>query len=259
MRGMTEPALRLLTVPFSHFCEKARWALDHAGLPYREDAFAPGQHVPAVKKVGGKTLPILDTPEGVFRDSTDILHFIDSKAPADRKLYPTDPAARREVDNWEELFDTQLGPDSRLLAYHHLLGRPALLVRLMGRTMSTGQRLLFRALIPLMLRRIIRKMYGINEASADAALQRLRKVFSQVNERLADGRRFLVGDRLTAADLTFASLAAPLVGPPEHPIHPDLTGLPEEMVRLKDEFNATPAGALALRLYRENRRTARQA
>ncbi len=254
---MTEPALRLLTVPFSHFCEKARWALDYAGLPYREDAYVPGAHVPAVKKVKGKTLPILVTPEGVLHDSTDILRFVDSKAPADRKLYPSDPAARREVDDWEELFDTQLGPDSRLVAYHHLLPRPGLLVRLMGQTMTFGQRLLFRALLPLILQRFIRKMYRINDATEEAALRRTREVLAKVGERLADGRRYLVGDRLTAADLTFASLGGPLVAPPEHPVHPDLTGLPEPLARLKDELRATPAGEFALRLYREHRRPAR--
>ena len=29
--------LRLITIPISHFCEKARWALELAGLPYREE------------------------------------------------------------------------------------------------------------------------------------------------------------------------------------------------------------------------------
>ena len=27
----------LITIPISHFCEKARWALERAGLPYREE------------------------------------------------------------------------------------------------------------------------------------------------------------------------------------------------------------------------------
>ena len=34
-------------------------------------------------------------------------------------------------------------------------------------------------------------------------------VFDSVGERLADGRPYLMGDRFTAADLTFASLSAP--------------------------------------------------
>ena len=28
---------RLLTIPISHYCEKARWALERAGLAYREE------------------------------------------------------------------------------------------------------------------------------------------------------------------------------------------------------------------------------
>ena len=35
-------------------------------------------------------------------------------------------------------------------------------------------------------------------------------------EMLADGRPFLLGDRFTAADLTFAALAAPVVLPPRY-------------------------------------------
>ena len=27
---------QLVTIPFSHYCEKARWALDLAQIPYRE-------------------------------------------------------------------------------------------------------------------------------------------------------------------------------------------------------------------------------
>jgi glutathione S-transferase len=38
---------------------------------------------------------------------------------------------------------------------------------------------------------------------------------SQVDEALADGRPFICGETFTAADLTFASLAAPVVLPKE--------------------------------------------
>ncbi len=31
------PQLRLLTIPISHYCEKARWALDRLGLAYVEE------------------------------------------------------------------------------------------------------------------------------------------------------------------------------------------------------------------------------
>ena len=35
----------LVTIAFSHFCEKARWALDHAGVRYVEERYAPVAHL----------------------------------------------------------------------------------------------------------------------------------------------------------------------------------------------------------------------
>lgn len=38
---------RLITVGFSHFCEKARWALDHSPLQYYEEKHGPALHLAA--------------------------------------------------------------------------------------------------------------------------------------------------------------------------------------------------------------------
>ena len=36
------PLLRLITIPISHYCEKARWALDRAALAFREERHVQG-------------------------------------------------------------------------------------------------------------------------------------------------------------------------------------------------------------------------
>jgi glutathione S-transferase len=36
--------LRLITIPVSHYCEKARWALTKLKLPYVEEAHMPPFH-----------------------------------------------------------------------------------------------------------------------------------------------------------------------------------------------------------------------
>jgi glutathione S-transferase len=50
--------LRLLTIPISHYCEKARWALERAGIPYREERHVQGVHqIVALRASGGITVP----------------------------------------------------------------------------------------------------------------------------------------------------------------------------------------------------------
>ena len=81
--------------------------------------------------------------------------------------------------------------------------------------------------------------------------------FDAIADRLADGRPYLCGERFTAADLTFAALAAAVVVPPEYgtPL-PQPDELPEPVARDVAAFRAHPAGAFALRMFREHRRAA---
>jgi glutathione S-transferase len=58
--------LRLVTIPISHYCEKARWALERAGLAYREEPHVQRIHRLAARRAGGgATVPVLVTPDGV--------------------------------------------------------------------------------------------------------------------------------------------------------------------------------------------------
>jgi glutathione S-transferase len=93
---------------------------------------------------------------------------------------------------------------------------------------------------------------NITPTSADRSLEYARRVFRAVGERLADGREFLVGGTFTAADLTFAALAAPVLLPPEYgaPL-PELDDLPSDVGDLVESFRSTAAGAFALRIYRD--------
>src|SRR5205807_1286663 len=60
---------------------------------------------------GGRALP----------ESTAILHFIDARLAPERRLFPDEPALRREVEALEQDFDERLGPHTRRLVYYHLL------------------------------------------------------------------------------------------------------------------------------------------
>jgi len=72
--------LRLITIPISHYCEKARWALERAGLPYREERHVQGIHRMAARRAGGgATVPVLVAGDGVLGQSREILAWVDRR------------------------------------------------------------------------------------------------------------------------------------------------------------------------------------
>lgn len=244
--------LRLVTIPMSHYCEKARWALDRAGLAYREEPHLQGFHYAYVRAAGGGiTAPVLVTADGVLSDSSAILEWVDRTRP--RGLYPREPATAREVRAWEEDFDEGLGPASRLVVYHHLLPWPELSIPYAAASVPWWQRRLFPTVFPVVAGFIERRL-GIDDAGLSDAHDTIDRTLGDVAARLADGRRYLAGESFTAADLTFAALAAPLVLPPGYGIAlPRLEELPATLLGLVTRWRQHPAGAFALRLYEDDR------
>ncbi|MFU8805852.1 MAG: glutathione S-transferase family protein [Bradymonadaceae bacterium] len=243
----------LITIGFSHYCEKARWALDRSGVSYREEKYLPMFHLAATTRAARqRTVPILIAGGNAIADSTDILYFADREG-SGAKLFPEDEALRGEVESWEEDFDRGLGPAARRLVYHHLLTAGDYSRSYMLEVSEGFQHHGMRVVFPL-VRRIIQKGYRIDEAGAQRSRERIEDTFERVAQTLSDGRPYLVGDAFTAADLTFASLAAPLIFPPEHgfPL-PSLSGAPPDLEALVTPLRDTTAGQFALRLYKDHR------
>src|SRR5262249_30807910 len=111
---VAQPQAVLITIPISHYCEKARWALERAGVPYTERQHMQGLHRIAVKRAGGgETAPVLVTPDGVLPESRDILAFADERMTAEKRIYPDDPDLRAEITALEDDYDARLGPEGR--------------------------------------------------------------------------------------------------------------------------------------------------
>lgn len=246
---------QLITIPISHYCEKARWALDRAGVPYRERAHLQCLHWVAVKRAGGgRTVPVLVTADGVLAESADILDYADARARPERRLYPEDPELADATRALERDFDARLGPDSRRWLYDSLRGQRAI-VKAYG---PTGVPAWQRRALPLAygtVARIIDRYFDIGPETAAESLREVRSTFDAVGERLADGRPYLMGDRFTAADLTFSALSAPVTMPPEYGVPlPGPDELPARMAEVVGELRAHPAGVHALAMFREERR-----
>jgi glutathione S-transferase len=241
---------KLITIPVSHYCEKARWALDYLQIPFQELPHMPPFHTVVTKKYGGTSVPVLITDTGAATDSTDILRYLDRLYP--EKLYPVEPKLHLLGNELERLFNDTLGVQTRRWGYSYVL-TPQLLYPKWTFGVPFWEKLLFPIIFPK-VNPIVRERFGITETSAAESYREIEIVFDRVNNLLADGRKYLLGDKFSAIDITFAALAAPILQPAEQHIPPTpLTSLPTQMQADIHKCRATLAGEFGLRLYRENR------
>ncbi len=215
MRTATDSNV-LVTIPISHYCEKARWALDRADVAYRERAHVQAFHRAATLRAGGGlTAPVFVSPAGVLADSADILAWASARGPSQRRLYPSDRLGAIEVRQLEASFDARLGPHSRRWLYQQLRERRDLALRYGCVGVPIWEERALRWAYPALFR-ILARVLDVKPATAAVAEAEVRAVFAAVAERLADGRPYLCGERFTAADLTFSALAAPMLMPEGH-------------------------------------------
>lgn len=246
-------ASRLITFRISHYCEKVRWALDRIGFPYVEECHLPPLHRLKTIPLGGSSVPVLVTEAEILKDSADILKYLETAAPPHLKLYPNSPVLRHEVEKLEAQFNRKLGTSTRQWGYFYALQNRSVMQQLWCEGVPTWEKLLFPVLFPL-TRHLVHSSYNVHRESALAAYRRTQQIFEMVSNCLSDGRKYLVGDCFSGADLAFASLSAPGLVPDEYGgLFPELNQLPDEMVEQIQILRETVAGRYALRLYQEER------
>jgi glutathione S-transferase len=274
--------VRLITIPVSHYCEKTRWALTKVQIPFVEERHMPPFHRFATRKisvgsnsivvaetenhmsplnrfisqrVGGQSVPVLVTQTGVLTNSEDILRYVDAIASEKAKLYPTDSVQLQQVEELVKLFDSVLAPAVRQWFYFYTFDQSKLIQPLWCQGVPWFERLLFPIVFRWMRSNVL-QMYTINPASATAAYERICEIFERIENLLADGRTYLVSDRFSAADLTFATLAAGVVMPAGYGVtFPELSKLPSQMSTSIQAFRETLAGKFVIRLYQEYNET----
>ena len=224
----SEPVL--VTLPISHFCEKARWALDRAGVAYVERRHMQIIHQFAARLAGGgKSVPVLKTGDGVFAQSHDIMVYADSFLPEPARLYPADKTQRAEVRRARAALRRGARRRGTALALPRgLQGRQAVRVVQPDRG-ATWERLAFPFVVaPAKI--YINRFLDIDDATAARALELVDEELDAVADLLSDGRAYLTGERFTAADLAFAALSAPLIVPTQYgtPL-PQPEQMPERM------------------------------
>lgn len=257
---------RLITISFSHYNEKARWALTYCGIPFVETPTLPFMHLPVVLRYAGNSgrsdrvssrfsTPAFVSPDGAFCDSTAIAEYADHNGTAGKpSLIPDEH--RSEILDLVGQLGQRLGPGVRTFGYWYILADAEPRKQIGARNARGIQRALWLGLHPV-LGWGIKRALGINPKSVERAKAKIETTYDVIDELLSDGRLFLFGDHFTLADLTFAALTAPalLLTRDEGAAawYPPIDDVPEPVAEMARSLRARPAGAFALRMYREHR------
>lgn len=195
----------------SHYCEKARWALDYKCIPYQVKNLLPGRHIKIVQALAPKTtVPVLRIHGEVIQGSDQIIDYLDRQIP-NKSLAQREPALQSEVAEWERFAAEKIADPLRCIIYHYLLEEPKTLIPLLSEG-GPWYGSIWLHMGYNTLRRRMRAAYQINPRTAQVAMHVVDKAIKQLEVRLAT-RPFLVGDEFSRADLSVAALISPLVMP----------------------------------------------
>jgi len=242
--------MKLLEFPHSHYCEKARWALDHKGVPFQSVAIMPGFHVITLRKFAPDTsVPVLLNDKDVVQGSSEIINYLEQKYPG-HSLTPKDAKDRRACLDIENIMDKNLGENIRQILYYRLLAYPDFIRHCFTHPLPRMKQLMFSLFYPL-LRHKIHTTYVISAAKVEQA-RREFDVAMCVIEKMLSQNQYLVGEQFTRADLSVASMLSLLAMPTEHPF--PWKDIPDSQTRaFYDEYHDHPVTVWVTKMYRDHR------
>ena len=242
--------MKLLEFPHSHFCEKARWALDFKGIPFQAVAILPGLHLLTVRRYApGTSVPVLLAGTQAIQGSSEIIDFLEQHHPA-HSLTPLEEKDRQHCLDFENEMESELGKPIRQVFYHRLLAYPAFIRFCFTHPLSPLKQFIFRLYYPALQK----KIYQVYVVS-DNAVTQAKSDFDYAMDMLAqllEKKTYLFSDRFSRADLTVSSLLCFLVMPPQHPF--PWPKIPDSEIRsIQDSYKDHPVCIWVKRMYELHR------
>jgi glutathione S-transferase len=250
---MNAPRPVLYLFAISHYCEKARWALDYLGIDHELKYVAPGEHAQLAKSLGAPrtSVPYLSSSGQVIQGSADIIDWADKTTSSPEKRL-TPESGRDECLGVEKRLDDIAGVHVRRFYYSEAIVefpktvRP-LFVRDLPLLKKLAISLNWGKIRELMIARM-----DLGTGQGQESRDIVEGELDWLDGLLSDGRQFLVGAKFSRADLAAASLLGPLVLPPEHPMHGKIKH-PPGMAADIAEWEQRPSIRWIHDIYREYR------
>jgi glutathione S-transferase len=194
----------LLQFSTSHYCRKARLALGYKGISYQTENLTPGLHILKIKPLTGlTTLPVLlpqivGQPQAIA-DSTEIFKFLESYQP-EPALFLPNSEQQTQAAMLEDWLDESIGTATRFVYYQFRAGE--------GKAIDPS-------LFSQMVIKIVRQQYGIDDTTVELAQKRLANALLVLSTYWQKSD-YLVGGRLSIADIAAAALLSPLALIPDY-------------------------------------------
>lgn len=235
----------------SHYNEKARWALAFKGLPHDRVSYLPGPHARTIARLSGgpTTTPLLQHAGGFVSGSAAIIDYLENEHP-EPALYPADPQQRANALALEARWDDEVGPAVRTAVFSVFIDEPGYLCATFARGKPMLKRIGYRALLPLAVP-LIRKANGVFPDNVTRSLRRVDETLDELATAV-ERSPYLAADHFSVADLTAASLLAPLANP-DHPDMKRVEPIPAPIAGLLERWDAHPAMAWVRGIYAQHR------
>jgi glutathione S-transferase len=179
-------------------------ALGYKGINYQTENLTPGLHILRLKSLTGlTTLPVLlpqivGQPQAIG-DSTEIFKFLESYQP-EPTLFLPNLEQQTQAAMLEDWLDESIGTATRFVYYQFRAGE--------GKDIDPS-------LFSQMVIKVVRQQYGINDTTVELAKKRLANALSLLSMYWQKGD-YLVGSRLSIADIAAAALLSPLALIPDY-------------------------------------------
>jgi glutathione S-transferase len=243
------PPRRLLTFAPMIDSETTRLACRWYRLPYVEEDHLFGWVSLLTFLYGGYgRVPLLHGQADCFSGPRPVVDKFDPLASPDRRLLLSGAQTASVEADWAA-YNGQLALDVSVFAYFHLLAERELMTPIFQAPVPPGEARLTPTVYPA-LRWLLTTLLRIKPARADAAAARIRILFAAIDRRLADGRPFLCGNRLTLGDIGFAGATAPLLQPAGYGAKmPPVEALPAPVRDMVEALRAHPTARYVERVY----------
>ncbi|CAN0311885.1 unnamed protein product, partial [Pylaiella littoralis] len=247
-------ANRIFVLRHSNYSERLRWVLELSGEEFHEVPVAIffERSTAMYHSLGaGEVLPVISTSggRGGFKTIPRLMEHL-SKERWRTWMYPVG------AHELESKFEQAFGQAAMNVACTYLFQQEMYheTMEMLSRSLPLWQKLVVQTLGAGVVSTTNERLRLTETLSANVKI--IERTFGLVESILSDGRLYLCGDSISAADIAFASMAFPVILPEETDsvfVAYDPRSLPRGYVEVIKSMRSRGGGIFILRLYNQKR------